>query len=86
MTNNYLPSLKNIAADSKGWEMFGGQKILSEIATILLNQSPKIPYKDARTAEAERLLDQELSLYFNGDGRSTREVIQDAAEAVESIQ
>lgn len=85
MTNSFIPSLQNIEDESSGWDMFGGQQILSEVAAILLEQNPKIPYKDMRTSEAERILDQELSLYFTGDGRTAEQVIADAADAIEGI-
>ncbi len=86
MTNNYRPSLQNIAGDSLGWDMFGGQQVLSEVANILLEQSPQIPYKDARTTEAERLLDDALSEYFAGSGETPEEVVFEAAEAIRSIE
>jgi multiple sugar transport system substrate-binding protein len=85
MTNNYLPSLENIEEDSPGWEMFGGQQILSEISGILLTQNPRIPYVDARSSEAERILDRELSLFFEGNGKTPEQVLADAAAAIREI-
>ncbi len=86
MTNNYLPSLERIAAESTGWDMFGGQQVLSEVARILRDENPRIPYKDARTTEAERILDDALSAYFAGNGKSASQTIADATAEIEKIE
>jgi len=86
MTNHYIPNLIQLAEDSAPWAMFGGQQVLSEVADILVSDQPELQYTDTRTSEAERILENELSAYFAGNGNSPTETIRAAADAIRAIQ
>jgi len=82
--NNYIPGLESIAKDSKGWPAFGGQKVLSFVAQTLLNEQPKTQYQDGRTFEAEKILGDGITKYFNGEG-SAEDIINNVASQIREL-
>jgi ABC-type glycerol-3-phosphate transport system substrate-binding protein len=60
-TTGYLPGIQRVAQNGgSSWEVFGGQQVVADISKILLAAKPTLPYKDARTPEAESIIGQIL--------------------------
>ncbi|QQO10105.1 ABC transporter substrate-binding protein [Breznakiella homolactica] len=53
-TTAYIPGIRKVVEQgTTPWPQFGGQRVISDVAKILLDTLPSIPYKDARSPEAE---------------------------------
>jgi hypothetical protein len=64
-TTAYLPGIhKVIENGTRPWELFGGQQVIVDVARILVDTMPSIPYKDSRTPEAESIINEVLGETF----------------------
>lgn len=64
----YMDGIQAIAADGgNGWEAFGGAPVVSELAQILLDSNPDIPYVDERSNEMNNVISEVVGeMFLNG--------------------
>lgn len=57
-TTAYIPGIEKVVEQgTTPWPQFGGQRVVSDIAKILLDTKPSIPYKDSRSTEMEAIVE-----------------------------
>ena len=63
-----MEGIRAIAASrDNGWEAFGGEPVVSELAEILLNTDPDIPFVDERSNEINNVLSEIIGeMFLNG--------------------
>ncbi|MBC5707160.1 ABC transporter substrate-binding protein [Hungatella hominis] len=63
-----MEGIRAIAASrDNGWEAFGGEPVVSELAEILLNTDPDIPFVDERSNEMNNVLSEIIGeMFLNG--------------------
>lgn len=83
----YVPGIKAIAqADLPGWEAFGGEKVISELSSMLLEQNPDVPYVDERSSEIDTIIAEVLGeMFLNGKYKDSAEAIADMRKKIEAI-
>lgn len=86
IVNGYIPSIESIAKDSRSWDVFGGQKVTSDIAKIFLKYKDNavVAYKDLRTSEAENIVAQMINDFFSNKG-TAEDVVNDAAKKIRAL-
>lgn len=64
----YIKGIQAVANDSEhGWEAYGGVPVVSELAQILLETNPDIPYVDERSNEINNIISEVLGeMFING--------------------
>lgn len=52
-----MDGLRAVAADtSHGWEAYGGEPVVSEVAQIILDETPYIPFVDEKSSERNKII------------------------------
>jgi multiple sugar transport system substrate-binding protein len=77
--DGYLPGLRSLAEDSRAWELFGGQRVSSDTAEIMLEHRPKLLYSASGIWEAYSTTENEIARFFAGE-LSADEAMANAAD------
>lgn len=64
----YMEGIKAIAANKEnGWEAYGGAPVVSDLAQLLLDTNPEVPYIDERNAEINTIISDVVGeMFLNG--------------------
>lgn len=79
-STGYMDGLRAVAADtSHGWDAYGGEPVVSEVAQLVLDETPYIPFVDEKSAERNKIISEVVGdMLVNGSCT--------AAEAVEKMR
>lgn len=85
-TTGYLPAIRNIAENgSEGWPAFGDQEVITELAKQLLKETPLVPYRDERSAEANAIITTVLGETLVDNKYTPEEAIAEMIRQIEAI-
>lgn len=85
-TTAYIPGIaKVVEAGSEGFAAFGGQQVISEFAKIYENDKPTLSYKDARTQEAQALIQVILGETLETRSMTPEEAIEEMKRQLSQI-
>jgi ABC-type glycerol-3-phosphate transport system substrate-binding protein len=86
-TTAYLPGIhKVIENGTRPWELFGGQQVIADVARILVDTMPSIPYKDSRTPEAESIINEVLGEMFINNTYTPEQAIDEMRSRISTLE